>query len=47
VLDPAKASLWFATKELARDKQLKDYLGKHEKTKVIPRAYSSPMDRLW
>ena len=34
VLDPAKATLWFATKELLRDKQLKDFLGKNEKTKV-------------
>lgn len=35
VLDPAKATLWFATKELLRDKQLKDFLGKNEKTKVV------------
>merc|ERR1712226_302724 len=35
VLDPAKATLWFATKEILRDKKLKDYLGKNEKTKVV------------
>ena len=34
VLDPAKTTLWFATKELTREKQLKDFLGKNEKTKV-------------
>jgi len=35
VLDPAKTTLWFATKELTREKQLKDFLGKNEKTKVV------------
>ena len=34
VLDPAKTTLWFASKELTKDKQLKDFLGKNEKTKV-------------
>ena len=34
VLDPAKTTLWFATKELTREKKLKDFLGKNEKTKV-------------
>ena len=36
VLDPAKTTLWFATKELTREKKLKDFLGKNEKTKVCP-----------
>jgi len=35
VLDPAKTTLWFASKELTKDKQLKDFLGKNEKTKVV------------
>lgn len=35
VLDPQASSLWFASKEMARDKQLKDYLGNNEKTKVV------------
>ena len=34
VLEAARTHLWFATKELLRDKQLKDFLGKNEKTKV-------------
>ena len=34
VLDPAKTTLWFASKELTKDKQLNDFLGKNEKTKV-------------
>ena len=34
VLDPVKTTLWFASKELTKDKQLKDFLGKNEKTKV-------------
>lgn len=35
VLEAARTHLWFATKELLRDKQLKDFLGKNEKTKVV------------
>jgi len=35
VLDPAKTTLWFSSKELTKDKQLKDFLGKNEKTKVV------------
>ena len=35
VLDPLKTVMWFATKEMKRDKQLKDYIGNNEKTKVV------------
>jgi len=35
VIDFTEAVLWFATKEMARDKPLAEYLGKNEKTKVI------------
>lgn len=35
MLDPAKTSLWFASKELQKDKQLKDFLGNNEKSKVV------------
>ena len=35
VIDVTQAVLWFSTKELQRGKLLKDYLGKHEKSKVI------------
>ena len=34
MIDPTQAVIWFASKELTKDKQLKDYLGKNEKTKV-------------
>ena len=33
-LDPDTAHLWWAGKELMRDKCLKDYVGKNDKTKV-------------
>ena len=35
VLDPQKAVIWFATKEMKCDKHLKDYVGSNEKTKVV------------
>ena len=35
VIDGTQAVLWFASKELCRGRQLKDYLGKNEKSKVI------------
>lgn len=35
VLDPDNTSTWWASKELARDKLLSDYVGKNEKTKII------------
>ena len=35
VMEGTQAVLWFASKELLRGKQLKDFLGKHEKSKVI------------
>ena len=42
VLDPAKTTLWFATKELTREKKLKDFLGKNEKTKVGAPCFCGP-----
>jgi len=41
VLDPLKTSLWFATKEMKRDKKLKDFLGNNEKTKVVVKLATS------
>ena len=35
VMDGTQAVLWFASKELMRGRPLKDFLGKHEKSKVI------------
>jgi len=35
VIDPAEGVLWFASKELQTGKKLSEYLGKHEKTKVV------------
>ena len=35
VIDPTQAVLWFASKELQSGKKLSDYLGRHEKTKVV------------
>ena len=35
VLDPAAAAVWFANKEMAREKLLGEYTGKNEKTKVV------------
>merc|ERR1719324_360685 len=37
VLDPDHISLWCFSKELQRDKLLSDYVGKNEKTKVVPK----------
>ena len=34
VLEAGETSVWFASKEMARDKTLEDYVGKNEKTKV-------------
>jgi hypothetical protein len=34
VLDPETSTLWFAGKQMAAEKKLSDYLGRHEKTKV-------------
>ncbi|EFJ20104.1 hypothetical protein SELMODRAFT_109240 [Selaginella moellendorffii] len=34
-LNPATAQLWWAGKELMRDKRLADYVGKNDKTKII------------
>lgn len=35
ILDPATATLWFASKEIVRGKKLSDFIGRNEKTKVI------------
>lgn len=35
VIEPAKAQLWFAGRHMMPDNQLRDYLGKNEKCKVI------------
>ena len=35
IVDPATASIWWAGKELQRDKKLGDYVGKNDKTKII------------
>ncbi len=35
VIDPAEATIWFASKELSRKETLSKYLGKNEKTKVV------------
>ncbi|GAX83567.1 hypothetical protein CEUSTIGMA_g10992.t1 [Chlamydomonas eustigma] len=34
-MDPETSTLWFAGKQMLSEKSLKDYLGRHEKTKVI------------
>jgi len=35
VIDPTQAVLWFSSKELQPGSKLSDFLGKHEKTKVV------------
>ncbi|TPX53932.1 hypothetical protein PhCBS80983_g06108 [Powellomyces hirtus] len=35
VFDPMTASIWWAGKELQRDKKVMDYVGKNDKTKII------------
>ena len=34
-MDPESSTLWFAGKQMLPEKLLKDYLGRHEKTKVV------------
>uniref|UniRef100_A0A7R9V9Z7 Uncharacterized protein n=1 Tax=Chlamydomonas euryale TaxID=1486919 RepID=A0A7R9V9Z7_9CHLO len=34
-MDPDTAQLWFAGKQMAPEKQLKDYVGRHEKSRVV------------
>lgn len=34
-LDPASSTLWFAGKQMQAEKQLKEYVGRHEKTKAV------------
>jgi cilia- and flagella-associated protein 298 len=35
VIEPVKGQLWFAGHQMLPDKQLKDYVGGNEKTKVL------------
>lgn len=35
LLDPSKATMYWAGKELSRDKKLGDFIGKNEKTKLV------------
>merc|ERR1719193_1609770 len=35
VLDPAHTILWFTSKQMTKDRKLKDYFGANEKTKVV------------
>lgn len=35
MLDEATAQLWWAGKQLQRDKLLKDYVGRNEKTRIV------------
>ena len=37
-MDPDSAQMWWAGKELMRDKKLSDHVGKNDKTKVIMNA---------
>lgn len=34
-LDPASSTVWFAGKQMVPEKQLKDYVGRHEKSKAV------------
>ena len=34
-MDPETSTLWFAGKQMLSEKLLKDYVGRHEKTKVV------------
>ena len=38
LMDPDSAQMWWAGKELMRDKKLSDHVGKNDKTKVIMNA---------
>lgn len=35
VLEEDNTSIWFSGKEMLRGKQLKDFIGKNEKTKIV------------
>lgn len=35
MLEVPKTTIWFSGKEIIRGKQLKEYIGKNEKTKII------------
>lgn len=35
VIPEKEAQIWWAAKELHRDKKLQDYIGKNEKTKIV------------
>jgi GTP-dependent phosphoenolpyruvate carboxykinase len=40
-MDPDSASVWWAGKELIRDKKLSDHVGRNDKTKVIMRTHTN------
>lgn len=39
-MDPETSQLWFAGKQMLPEKQLKDYVGRHEKSKVVVKLQS-------
>lgn len=41
VIEPAKAQLWFAGKQMLTDRMLSDFIGKNEKCKVIVKLQKS------
>ena len=41
VIGEAEATLWFANKEMKREKRLEEYFGRNEKTKVVVRLSTS------
>lgn len=46
VIPEVEAQLWWAGKELHRDKKLQDYIGKNEKTKIVAKIQKVSIDRL-
>lgn len=44
VIPEKEAQLWWAGKELHRDKKLQDYIGKNEKTKIVVKIQKVSMD---
>lgn len=40
VIEPSKAQLWFAGRQILMGKLLKEYLGNNDKTKVGVKSYS-------
>lgn len=46
VIPEKEAQLWWAAKELHRDKKLQDYIGKNEKTKIVVKIQKVSIDLL-